>query len=184
MRLKPINVEELSDEQRAVLREAEAGRRGHVPKPMLGWIASPEFARRAQHLGAFVRYETSLSPLLSELAILITARHCCSAYEWQAHKREALKAGLDPAVIDAIAARRAPPYTDDEARAVDRFATALLQTHRVPREDYDEAVSLFGERGVGELIGVIGYYVFVAMTLNTFEFDLPDGVVAEISHDD
>ncbi len=184
MRLKPIVFDALSDEQRSVLREAQEGPRGHVPKPMLGWIGSPELARRAQHLGAFVRYGTTLPPRLSELAILITARHCCSAYEWQAHKREALKAGLEPLIIDAIAARLPPPYADEPARSIDRFAWALLRQHRVPQDIYDEAVRQFGERGVSELIGIIGYYVLVAMTLNTFEFDLPEGMVAEISHDD
>ena len=134
--------------------------------------------------GAFVRYETSFPPRLSELAILIAARHASCPYAWQAHKREGLKAEIDPAVIDAIARRRAPPYADDESRAVDRFATSLLQTHRVSDDIYAETVGLFGERGVSELIGIVGYYSLVAMTLNTFEFDLPEGAVAEISDDD
>ena len=72
---------------------------------------SPVFAERAQKLGEFVRYETTLSPRLSELAILVIARHWTAQFEWSAHKAEALKAGLDPEIIEDLAKRRPPLST-------------------------------------------------------------------------
>src|SRR5579862_7878312 len=102
-RIKLPEPSEMSEAQRRVYDAAVAGRRGRAPMPLLAWLASPEFADRAQSLGEFLRYQTTLSPRLSELAILVVARFWTSHYEWFAHKKEALKAGLDEAVISDIA---------------------------------------------------------------------------------
>jgi 4-carboxymuconolactone decarboxylase len=99
MRIKDLSIDEMTGAQRRVAEEAASGKRGRVPGPLRVWLHSPEFGARAQRLGEFVRYDTVLGPKLSELAILVTARFWTSHYEWFAHKREALKAGLDPAVI-------------------------------------------------------------------------------------
>ena len=184
MRLKPIAAEALTEEQKIVMREAEEGPRGHVPKPMLGWLSNPEMARRIQHLGGLLRYQTTLPARLSELAILITARHWGTAYAWQAHKREGLKGGLDGQIIAAIAARKRPHFDQRDAEIVYDFSSTLLARHRVDDALYKTTIDQFGERGVSELIGIIGYYSLVSMTLNTFEFDVPEGQTPEISHDD
>jgi 4-carboxymuconolactone decarboxylase len=84
-RVPDLSDDDLSPEQRAVVAEAVAGLRGRMPAPMRAWLVSPELARRAQHLGEFLRYQTSLEPRLSELAILVTARFWTSHYEWYAH---------------------------------------------------------------------------------------------------
>jgi 4-carboxymuconolactone decarboxylase len=184
MRLKPLAAGALTEEQKTVMREAEEGRRGHVPKPMLGWLGNPEMARRAQHLGALLRYETTLAGRLSELAILVTARHWSAAYAWQAHKREALKCGLDGQIIADIAARKKPRFDQRDAEIVYEFSSTLLARHRVDDALYQTAVAQFGERGIAEIVGIIGYYSLVCLTLNTFEFDMPEGQTPEISHDD
>src|SRR4051812_27272984 len=105
---------ELSDEQKAVRDEAVSGIRGKVPAPMIAWICNPELARRAQRLGEMLRYQTTLEPHLSELAILVCGRHWTSHLEWVAHKREGLKAGIDPHVIADIAARRRPKLPNEQ----------------------------------------------------------------------
>ena len=103
-RMVMIPKAEMTDDQRAACDEASSGLRGAVPTPMIAWIRNSELARRAQRLGELLRYQTELAPRLSELAILVCARHWTSHVEWTAHKREALKAGLDPAVAASIAA--------------------------------------------------------------------------------
>src|SRR5476649_1679360 len=124
-RIAMPDIAAMSDEQRAVHDEAVAGPRGRVPAPMRAWLQSPQLASRAQHLGAFVRYGTSRPPRLSELAILVTARYWTSQFEWYAHKTEALKAGLDPAIIDAIAQRDVPYFVHDDERLVYEFSKHL-----------------------------------------------------------
>lgn len=170
----------MTPEQRAACAEAVAGIRGRVPAPMIAWIRNPELAARGQKLGELLRYRTTLEPRLSELAILVCARHWTSHHEWTAHKREALKAGLPPEVIAAIAARRVPALADARERAVYEVAAALLAGGRVPAPLYRQGLEALGERGLVELVGILGYYCLVALTLNTFELGLPGSLAPEL----
>jgi gluconolactonase len=165
---------ERTPEEQAVCEEATSGLRGRIPAPMTAWLRNPELARRGQRLGELLRYQTALEPRLSELAILVTARHWTSHYEWTVHKREGLKAGMDPEVIAAIAARRPPALRDEPERVVHEVSSALLATRRVPETLYRRGVAALGERGMVELVGILGYYGLVALTLNAFELGLPD----------
>ena len=161
------------DTMSAVQRQAYdaivAGRRGRAPAPFLAWLHSPETASRAQKLGEFVRYETTLGPRLSELAILVVARWWSSEYEWAIHKSEALKAGVSERVIEDIDHQRPPAFERAEEQAVFDFAMSLCQTRWVPDANYRAAVAAIGEQGVVELVGVLGYYTLISMTLNAFE---------------
>ena len=180
MRVRDLSREEMDDEQRRVADEAISGKRGRMPGPLRVWIHSPELGQHAQRLGAFLRYGTVLGPRLSELAILVTARVWTAQYEWFAHKREALKAGLEPEIIEAIATNQLPSFPDPAAQAVYDYAKALHETHNVSQELHDAAMTAIGERGVVELVGLLGYYTLVAMTLNAFDFPLPEGETPEL----
>jgi 4-carboxymuconolactone decarboxylase len=180
MRFKALTRDEMTSAQLKAVDAAIAGKRGTAPPPLLAWLDSPEMARRAQHLGEFVRYDTSLPPVLSELAILITARFWTSHYEWHAHKRESLKAGIDPALVDAIARRKRPEFVDPKARAIYDFSRALHETRAVPEPVFAAAVKELGRQGVVELIGILGYYTLISMTLNAFEIGLPKGEKPEL----
>jgi 4-carboxymuconolactone decarboxylase len=178
-RVKIRTPEEMTEEQRRVYNDTMAGRRGRMPAPLVAWLESPVLADRAQKLGEFVRYETSLPPRLAELAILTVARCWTAQFEWTAHKAEALKAGLDPGIIDDIADRRSPRFKNADEPVIYDFSSALLQTHVVPDDLYRKAVETFGQRGVVELVGILGYYTLISMTLNTFEIQ-PEGSVPEL----
>ena len=180
MRLKLISPDEMSADQRQTYDESIAGKRGAPPAPMMAWLNSPEMARHATRLGAVLRFDTMFPPALSEIAILVTARHWTAHYEWYAHKRLALKGGLAPEIIDAIRDRRTPVFSDAKARMIYDVAKSLHEGHGLTRPLYDEAIRLLGERGLIEIIGLCGYYTMVSMTLNTFEFDLPEGEVPEL----
>lgn len=180
MRLTLLSPGEMTAEQKSIYDESIASKRGSPPPPMMAWLASPEMARHATRLGAFLRYDTSLPAALSELAILATARHWTAHYEWYAHKRLALAAGLDPAIIEAIRTRRTPRLDDPKAQVVYDVAKALHEGHGLPRALYDEAMRQLGERGLVEVIGLCGYYTLVSMTLNAYDFDLPDGEAREL----
>jgi 4-carboxymuconolactone decarboxylase len=181
MRLKLLSPGEMTDDQRQTYEESIASKRGSPPPPMMAWLNSPEMARHATRLGAFLRYDTSLTPALSELAILVTARHWTSHYEWYAHKKMALDGGLDPAIIEAIRQRRSPTFDDPKAQVIYDVAKSLHEARGVAKPLYDDAVRLLGDRGLVEIIGLCGYYTMVSMTLNTYEFELPDGQVSELA---
>lgn len=168
-------------DQADVIAAVVAGKRGKVPGPMIGWLPNPELARRAQHLGELLRFETSLEPVLSELAILICARHWTSHYEWTAHKRIALAAGLDPQTVADIAARKEAPYLRNPREgAVYAVASTLLAKTKIDDALYAQGVDVLTERGMVDLVGILGYYSLVALTLNAFELGLPEGHEQEL----
>lgn len=181
MRLKLLSPGGMSADQRQIYDESIASKRGAPPPPMLAWLASPEMARHATRLGAFLRYDTSLPAALSELAILVTARHWTAHFEWYAHKKLALEGGLDPAIIDDIKNRRTPSFNDAKAQVIYDVARSLHEARGLSQPLYDEAVAALGERGLVEVIGLCGYYTLVSMTLNTYEFGLPEGEVSELA---
>jgi 4-carboxymuconolactone decarboxylase len=180
MRLKLLSPGEMSPDQKQTYDESIAGKRGKPPPPMMAWLNSPEMARHATRLGGFLRFDTLFPAKLSEIAILVTARHWTSHYEWYAHKRLALAGGMDPGIIDAIRDRRTPVFDDPKAQMIYDLAKSLHEGHGVAKALYDEAVKVLTERGIVEIIGLCGYYTMVSMTLNTFEFDLPEGQVSEL----
>jgi 4-carboxymuconolactone decarboxylase len=157
-----------TDEQKAVLDEILSGPRGNLNGPFLGWIHSPELAQHAQRLGAFCRYKTGLPLRLSELAILVTAARWQSQAEWYIHYPIALEAGLPAAIADAIHDNRSPVFEDADDALIFHFATQLFETKRVTDATFDQAVARFGHVTVINLVGLLGYYALVAMTLNTF----------------
>lgn len=174
-RLREIPESELDEAQRAAVAEAVSGVRGRMPAPMRAWIASPELAARAQKLGEFLRYGTALGPRLSELAILVTARAWTSQYEWFVHEKAARAAGLAEGVIAAVAARARPDFADEREEIVHDIALVLHAERRLPEALYARGRALLGERALVELIGVLGYYTLVSMTLNVFEIGVPPG---------
>jgi 4-carboxymuconolactone decarboxylase len=180
MRLKLLSPDEMSADQRQTYDESIAGKRGAPPPPMMAWLNSPEMARHATRLGEVMRFDTVFPARISEIAILVTARHWTAHYEWFAHKRLALKGGLDPKIIDDIRDRRTPQFDDPKAKLVYDVAKSLHEGHGIAKGLYEEAVKMVGERGVVEIIGLCGYYTMVSMTLNSFEFGLPDGEVSEL----
>ena len=107
-RFSPPDPAVLDDAQRRVYDATRAGKRGTVPANVLAWLPSPELADRAQHLGAFLRYDTSLDARQTELAILVVARHWSSQYEWAIHAVEATRAGWPDEIVAVIAARQTP----------------------------------------------------------------------------
>jgi 4-carboxymuconolactone decarboxylase len=181
MRLKLLSLGEMSADQKQTYDESIAGKRGAPPAPMMAWLNSPEMARHATRLGAVLRFDTIFPAKLSEIAILVTARHFTSHYEWFAHKRLALKGGMDAKIIDDIRDRRTPHFDDPRARMIYDVAKSLHEARCLSQKLYEEAVDVLTLRGLVEIIGLCGYYTMVSMTLNTFEFGLPDGETSELA---
>jgi len=181
MRLKLLSPGEMSPDQKQTYDESIAGKRGAPPAPMMAWLNSPEMARHATRLGGVLRFDTIFPAKLSEIAILVTARHWTSHYEWYAHKRLALKGGMDPKIIEDIRDRRTPSFDDPRGQMICDVAKSLHEARELSKALYDEAVKVLTVRGLVEIIGLCGYYTMVSMTLNTFEFDLPEGEVSELT---
>jgi len=169
-RLTPPRADALSPAQKelrdAIARGPRAG--FTMSGPFAIWMEAPEYGKLAQALGGFVRYQTSLEPRLSELAILCTARHWRAQYEWTAHAPIAEAAGVKAATIRAIRAGRRPAGAPKDELAVYDFARGLYRDRRVSDAAYKKVHAILGNRGTVELVGILGYYATVAMMLDVF----------------
>lgn len=180
MRLKPPDLDALDEEQARVYAIMKSGPRGGAPGPLALWLRRPALAERAQTLGEYCRFGSSLEPRLSELGILVTARAWTSQYEWFVHKKFALKAGLAPEIVEAVRRGERPDFANEEEAAVHDFARELHARRKVSDETYARAEAVLGEARLVDLVALLGYYCLVSMTLNVFEIPLPEGVAPEL----
>jgi 4-carboxymuconolactone decarboxylase len=179
-RFKPLTYREMTPEQKKMFESLISGERRGAGGPFNVLLRSPEMGDLAQKFGASMRFHSSIPPKLNELAIIITARHWTSHYEWYAHRRAAANQGLNPAIIEAIAAGKRPSGMAADEEAVYNFCTELLEKKQVSDQTFQAAKDKFGERGIVDLIGVTGYYQVVSMLLNVDRYPLPDGVQPEL----
>ncbi len=146
--------------------------RGSLEGPFLAWLHAPQLADPAEKLGAFCRYGTHLQPMESEMLILLVAKAFRCDGEWQIHAPIAARVGLDPAAIGAIGVGRRPILPTERLATLHEFASELLGTHRVSAERFERTMHMLGTEGLVEVVGLVGYYTLVAMTLNAFEMTL------------
>jgi 4-carboxymuconolactone decarboxylase len=174
-RAPELSRDTMTAEQQAVHDAIAGGPRGGVRGPFNVLLHSPKLADAVQSLGSYVRFECAVPWKLREMAILVTAKHWTAQYEWFAHEKIAREAGLDEGIIEAIRTGRKPPFTEDAEEVVWRFATELYEKRRVSDEVFAAAEKLFGVSGVVDLVGLMGHYNVIAMTLNAFDVEVPDG---------
>jgi 4-carboxymuconolactone decarboxylase len=183
-RLPPIDPAHYTPEQKAAYDEFYATRGKHLggaPQPgsFAGpwgiFIRSPELMTLTQRMGEYLRYRCAISGRLSELAILLVARHWSADFEWYAHAKIGLKEGLSQATVDAIAEARRPDDLKVDEQVIYDYVSELLVSRRVSDTTYARAEKMFGEKGLIDICGVTGYYSLLAMTMNVGRVETPDG---------
>ena len=179
-RFKPLTWETLSPAQLKMVESVMSGKRGAMQGPYNVLLRSPELGNLAQQFGAHTRFNSSLPLALNELAILLVARFWSCQFVWWAHRRIAREAGLDEALIQAIATGQSPQNLAVDVAAVYGFCNELLQARAVSDVTYAAAVQLFGEAGVVDLMGTMSYYTLVCMSLNVDQYPLPEGEASEL----
>jgi 4-carboxymuconolactone decarboxylase len=179
-RFKPLTYDEMTPAQKAMIEHLVAGPRAGANGPFNVLLRSPEMGDLAQQFGAATRFNTSIPKKLNELAIIITARHWTSQYEWQAHHRAALEAGLSPAIADAIAQGKRPTGMQADEQTVYNFCTEMLTTKQLSDATFKATRDALGERGIVDLIGVMGWYQTVSMLLNADRYPVAEGTQPEL----
>ncbi len=176
-RLPAIALDSLTPEQQAIVEAINSGPRGRFSNegPFAVFLLAPVFGMLAQQLGGHLRFNTSLPPRLSEFAILCTGRYWKAQYEWHAHARIAAKQGVKEATIRDLHAGRVPKSAPRDEMAIYTFVKELYATRRVSNATYARVHKLLGDAGMVELVGILGYYVLISMTLNVFRMPLPEG---------
>ena len=177
-RLPAVADEKLTPAQRSLVDSIRSGPRGQTTQirgPFAVFLHSPEYGQRAQELGGYCRLKTRVPPRLSEFAILVTAKLWRSQYEWFAHVPHAERAGVSAATIKALRAGRVPKPLPKDERAVYDFIKELYRRKRVGDKTYARLQALLGDDGMVEFVGILGYYVLIAMSLNVFRMGPPEG---------
>lgn len=160
--------------QRQAVAEFRGARNVELTGPFIPLLRSPEVMTRARALGDYLRYNSALEPRHSEFVILMAARSWSQQYEWAVHYPIALKAGVTESAAKAIAERRRPEGMTAQETALYDFCDELMRTQQVGDAAYARLVATFGEQGVVDTVGIVGYYTMLAMMLNTARTPAPD----------
>jgi 4-carboxymuconolactone decarboxylase len=161
----------LSTDQKRVYDDIAAGPRGSVRGPLAIWLNRPELADAAQSLGRYCRYDCSLPKKLRELAILTTARIWDAEFEWAAHVDHARDAGLSEDIIHALRHDQEVALTTEAETVVYSVTKTLNTTRALPDELYKQANEILGRDQLVDLIGLLGYYALISMTIKAFDID-------------
>jgi 4-carboxymuconolactone decarboxylase len=179
-RLPPIPEHLWTAEQRAEAAPIVAGPRGALVAPFVPLLRSPELMGHVQRLGEYLRYRSALPPRLSELAILVTARHWAQQVEWAIHAPIAIAQGVPAQVVDDIAHNRTPAGLDDDALLVYRFCAELQATRQLGDQTWQALVERFGEQAAVDLTGIVGYYTLLSMVMNVARTPAPPSTAGRL----
>jgi len=174
-RIPYLTAEELSDEQRRLAETLAASRGGRLVGPGAFWLRNPALAEQADAWRLLMERGTSLPRRMSELAILVANRHFSATYAWCRHAVAASRAGLDHAVIDALADHLQPTFSDPMEEIVYRVSRELLETTGLTEATFVRAREALGPERLIELVALVGYGCMLSLAVNTFEPDpFPD----------
>jgi 4-carboxymuconolactone decarboxylase len=174
-RLPPLPESQWSAAQRETADEMIRGPRRGVIEPFIPLLRSPELCTHAQRMGEYLRYRSAIGLRLSELAILVTARHWSQEVEWAIHAPIALREGVSEAIIHAIGLNQTPPFTQADEQLVYDFAVESLVAKGVSDETWAKAITHLGEHGAVDLMGIVGYYTLLSVVMNASRTPAPAG---------
>jgi len=175
VRMPPIPADKMTDAQKKAAADFAAVRKTDPTGPFAVMLRVPELMDLAFKWREHVQFRSVLEPRLTELAIIIAARHWTQQYEWNAHYPLALKAGLKPELIAAVEEGRRPSRMAEDEEILYDLCTELQQNRGVSDATYARALAKFGEPGIIEAVSLQGYYSLLAMVMNTARTPLPAG---------
>jgi len=175
VRMPDIPTEKMTVEQKKAADEFLGARKQPIMGPFIPLLRSPEVLLRAQAMGDYLRFKSALPQKIRELVVLITARDWTQQFEWSHHAELAIKAGLDPEIVKAVADGRRPLGMSADEEATYEFCTELLRNKSVTDATYGKAIIAFGDQGTIDMVSLTGYYTFVSMVLNVNRTPPPPG---------
>lgn len=146
---------------------------GSLNGPFGIMLHAPGISGALQELGATIRYRTSLTARVREIAILMVAQAAQSPFEWWAHERVGRAVGLTEAELAALAGEG---FTSED---LVEQASADLCRHTLGGQPLDDATyaafqSRLGTTTMIELITLVGYYRTLADLMLVFDVGVPE----------
>jgi 4-carboxymuconolactone decarboxylase len=181
-RMPPLADAQMNDAQRQAAAALIAGPRKGVFGPFIPLLRSPELMDRMQRVGEYLRFDSSIPSKLNEFAMCIAARHTTNHFEWAVHYPNAVKGGVAKPALDAIGEGRNPHGLPADEQLVFDFSTELLRSHGVCDATYARAVEAFGEQGVIDLVGLLGYFLTVCLVMNVAHAPAPRSDAPPLAH--
>jgi len=179
-RMPAMSLEKMTDLQKKYAEEIIKGPRGALYGPFVPLIRSLELMDRVQRVGEYLRYRSAIGTKLSELVILITAREWTQQVEWAIHEPIAIRSGIKAEIVRAISDGHYPTGMNEDEQIVYDFCSELHVNKSVADATYERALKRFGEQGVIDMLGINGYYTFLAMIMNGTRTAVPDGKSAPL----
>lgn len=173
-RFPPFDPDNLSPEARAVY-DRILNERGYVPGPYQFWLASPGFSDRVEPVEEFLRHGVSLEERLVEVVVLVIAKHWRAQYVWTSHGPAAEKSGVDSAIVEAIRSGQTPDFTHDDEAVCYEVSSALVNGQGLDDALWARANSAIGEEGINEVLGLIGLYTSVCLTMVAYKMPTKNG---------
>jgi len=180
-RMPPLKRAKMTAAQKAAADAMIAGPRGFLTGSYQPILRSPGLMRPLDQVGEYVRFKCKLGLRINEMAAVMAARHWTQQYEWEAHCRWGRKFGVKQAIIDAIAEGRRPEKMARDEAVVYDFFSELFANKSVSDATYGRAKTQFGEAGVIDLLGVVGYYTMLAMVMNVARTPAQHGAVLPLT---
>jgi 4-carboxymuconolactone decarboxylase len=185
-RLAKLLPADLDADQQVVYEAIAGGRRASGPQlfrlrdeagglegPFNAFLLQPRLGGALQAVGSAVRYETSLSDRVREVAILVVAVQWDSAFEWYAHEAVGRHVGLTEGELAAVRTQDWGVFEGDE-QVIARTTHLLAAGGDLDDEAYAAALSVLGPNGLFELLTLVGYYAALALQLRVFRVAAPD----------
>jgi 4-carboxymuconolactone decarboxylase len=174
-RMPPIPADKMTEAQKKMAAEFAAVRNSAPTGPFGVMLRVPELMDLTFKWRQHVQLRSALDQRLSEFVILMAARHWTQQYVWNAHQPAALKAGLKPEIVAAVAEGRRPDQMAEDESILYDLCMELQRNHAVSDATYARALAKFGEAGIVEATSMAGYYTLLAMVMNTARTPLAAG---------
>lgn len=178
--MPPLAEEAMTEAQRKRFHELWELRGERPGGPGSFWIRSPAISEAAEPMRQQMERKAGVPKALSELAMLVAARHWSTPFAWGRHEPQAIKAGITADAVAALRDGHAPSFGDERAQLVHDMSWELLRTGGLSDASYTRAAAMFDEPLLIEMVSEIGYACLVALANATFAPDPPPGVVDDL----
>ena len=188
--------DDLSDSARQVYEAITGGPRASGPRlfrvttdegrlegPFNAMLTAPGVGLALQELGARIRYGTTLSDRVREIAILAVAAHHRSDYEWYAHEAVGRAVGLSDAELSALRRQETPSSFDTAEITTIELVRSLLNDRSVDDTTMTRAVVALGIECTSEIVMLVGYYQLLDLLIRAWEAPLPSGISSPFEYD-
>jgi 4-carboxymuconolactone decarboxylase len=178
-RLGAIPPEQMTEAQKKAVAEFTKVRKNGPFGFWWGYLRMPEVLIPFLEIQTYVHevLETPKSALgekLTHFAILMVARQWTQQVIWSLHEANAIKSGLKPEIVSALAAGRRPPNMAEDEELLYDFCLELQRNQSISDPTYAKMLARFGEKGIAEATLLQGEYTIMSMFMNVARTPLLD----------